>query len=140
MDNPLVSIILTTYNGERWLDAAVQSVLDQTYPSLKALYFIGPVPGAGVSLFMFQRRVARLHYCLARLERSQGSFKEALCHFWKAIRLYPAVGLLFHEQVTNSLDAIRQVVKPYGALLHSALMTGATEILVNKDSRNAHRN
>jgi glycosyltransferase involved in cell wall biosynthesis len=30
--NPLISIVLPTYNGARWLAEALQSVLDQTYP------------------------------------------------------------------------------------------------------------
>lgn len=36
-DKPLVSCILPVYNGERWLQAAIESVLGQTYPHLELI-------------------------------------------------------------------------------------------------------
>lgn len=45
---PLVSCLLPVYNGERWLDAAIRSVLDQTYPNLELIIINdGSTDGSG---------------------------------------------------------------------------------------------
>ncbi|MGI8635551.1 MAG: glycosyltransferase, partial [Segetibacter sp.] len=35
MDVPLISIVVCTYNGERFLAEQIQSLINQTYPSLE---------------------------------------------------------------------------------------------------------
>lgn len=45
---PLVSCLLPVYNGERWLDIAIQSVLDQTYSNLELIVIDdGSTDGSG---------------------------------------------------------------------------------------------
>ena len=37
MDSPLVSVIIPTYNGSRFIKESIQSVLDQTYPNIEII-------------------------------------------------------------------------------------------------------
>jgi glycosyltransferase involved in cell wall biosynthesis len=37
MNYPLISIIICTYNGERFLKEQIQSIVEQTYPNLEII-------------------------------------------------------------------------------------------------------
>jgi glycosyltransferase involved in cell wall biosynthesis len=41
MEHPLVSIITIVYNGERYIEHAIQSVLEQTYPNIEYIVIDG---------------------------------------------------------------------------------------------------
>ena len=90
--------------------------------TLEAIQSIGPVPEEGVTVLELRRRTARLHYCLARLEREQGAFADATRHFWKAVVSCPSVGMLFQEHLHTASQSALQIIKPYGALLQSAVL------------------
>lgn len=90
--------------------------------TLQALSSLGPAPEHGVTWRQFRRRMARLHYCLARLEREVGSFRAAAYHFWQALRWHPAVGILVPMEPLTPAQAAWQILKAYGAFMASLAM------------------
>ena len=83
MHNPLVSCIIPVWNGEKYLEEAIQSVLDQTYPELEIVVVDdGSTDGTANIISSFEGRLISIHQeqagpAAARnsgIEASQGEF------------------------------------------------------------------
>jgi len=68
---PLVSVLMTVYNGERFLSATVASILDQTYRNIELLVLDdGSEDGTWPILANFAARDERI--CLLRHDQNRG--------------------------------------------------------------------
>jgi glycosyltransferase involved in cell wall biosynthesis len=84
-DNPLVSILIPTYNGERFLRAALRSALDQSYPNTEVV--VGDdastdVTAADPRVRVIRRKtnVGAFHNPLMLLEEARGDYIKFLLH------------------------------------------------------------
>lgn len=63
LDGPLVSIIMPVYNGERYIEAAIRSVLEQTYRNLELLIINdGSNDGTEKIVLVYSGRDRRIRY------------------------------------------------------------------------------
>ena len=61
MDNPLISVIIPVYNSEKYLERALDSVLNQTYKDLEIIVVDdGSTDGSGKIIAKYQKKDPRI--------------------------------------------------------------------------------
>ena len=71
MDNPLVSIITPTLNLAKYLEACIQSVLNQSYPYIEHIFIDGGINACDFDYWLRVGKVFQIH----RVEKVLSNFR-----------------------------------------------------------------
>ncbi len=110
---PLISIILCTYNGEKFLQAQLDSLLKQTYENIEILIFDD---ASSDSTTQIVARYAQLHSSISLYNNGQrlgfiGNFEQAIIYWLEQCRsdyiaLCDQDDVWHPDKLTQSLDAL----------------------------------
>ncbi|MBI4355946.1 MAG: glycosyltransferase [Candidatus Omnitrophica bacterium] len=79
-------------------------------------YRVHQVPG--LTRAVKRRRLATIHYRLARTYRAQREYWRTAQHFWRAARLDPAIGTVIEGTSVRGRTWLKQWLKPYGGIVY----------------------
>ena len=165
-DQPLVSVIINCFNGEKYLQKAIDSVISQTYKNWEIIFFDNRSSDASVEIFK-KYKDDRLKYYLASthieilykarnyaLEKASGEFFAFLDvdDWWHSQKLEkqipsfkdPKVGLVYGNlwqvfEKKNKRKLYRKKLLPKGMILNDLLddyLIGSPTYVIRKKALN----
>jgi glycosyltransferase involved in cell wall biosynthesis len=117
MDNPLVSIITVVFNGEKYLEQAIQSVINQSYKNIEYIIIDGGSTDGTIEII--KRYESNIAYWISESDRGlYDAMNKGI-----ALANGEIIGILNSDDLYFQ-DTVLEVVKEYQKVQHPSVIYG----------------